>query len=120
MLTRISALIAVNPQNVAAVLECGDMIITLRMANGRSHNIECSHKGECPAKFREIVKQLRLYDDFYIVDGGRAVNVNHIHSLAPTKPGIVINMSGDFSIYIPTKLKAETVERLCQALEAYR
>jgi hypothetical protein len=120
MLIRLHNLVSVNPQNVAAVI-CGDhLFVTLRMTNGHSHNIRCQHKAECPRQFAAIMEKLRAHDDFYEVDDTRAVNVNHIISLSTTALGIVINMIGEFQIYVPTKLKPETIERLSRELEKFQ
>lgn len=119
MLIRLHDFVSVNPQNVAAVFTCGDMIITLRMANGHSHNLRCDHAGDCPAKFERIMRQLREHDDFYSVDAGRAVNVNHIISVAANPKGVVINMTGDFDAYIATRAKHETVARITGELEKF-
>ena len=119
MLIRLHNQLAVNPQNVAAMFLYGEMVITFRMITGRSHNLQCGDKKECSLKFGKILSSMKSHDDFYRVDAGRAINVNHIISLATTGAGVVINMTGDFSVYLPTTEKAEMIERLSKELEAF-
>lgn len=92
----------VNPINVAAVI-CGQMTVTVRMTNGRAHNLECRGKDSCPQLYGNIVNALMHHIDMVPVAAREltAVNVDHVLSIAGTNPGITINMAGDWTIVIP-------------------
>jgi DhnA family fructose-bisphosphate aldolase class Ia len=118
MLVKLHDLVSVNPANVAAVL-CGHMAIALKMTNGYTHNVKCNHDNDCPVIFKRIMTDLRKFADFVDVDPGRAVNVDQVISVTTTGAGVSINVTGEFSMFISTREKRETMNKIFNDMKAF-
>lgn len=125
MLIKLHSKCYANPINIAAVI-CGQIAVTVRLTNGRSHNIECRDiKNGCPALYGSICDELRKHIDMIQFHEAReltAVNVDHVLSIAGTKPGVTVNMAGDWTIILPCGMSSqgEKMAKISQALEAYK
>lgn len=124
MLIRLHDKCYVNPINVAAVI-CGQMHVTVRMTNGRSHNLECRGKDTCPAVWGQVTDELRKHIDMVQFVQTReltAVNVDQVLSIAGTAPGVTINMQGDWTLIMPCGQSSQStmIARISAMMEQFK
>lgn len=123
MLIRLHDKCYVNPLNVAAVI-CGQMAVTVRLTNGRAHNIECRGKNSCPQMYGNIVNALMFHIDMIPIATREiaCVNVDHVLSISASTPGVTLNMAGDWTLIIPCGMSSQiaTLRGLVQTMETFK
>lgn len=123
MLIRLHDKCYVNPINVAAVI-CGQMAVTVRLTNGRSHNLECRGSNTCVQLYGNIVNALSQHIDLIPIQAREltAINVDHVLSIAGTSPGVTINMAGDWTLIIACgqSSQAARMSEIVRQMEAFK